>query len=79
MSEITIYCVQTYWKDRRRLNMGDLRQFKDEGMARSSADRASKRQDGVVLYAITGDPDVDFWDEPVVLAAHGETPLSACQ
>lgn len=75
MSGTTIYCVQTYWKDRRRLNMGDLRQFKDEETARSSGERASRRQDGVVVYAMSGDPDMDFWDEPRVLAAYGETPL----
>lgn len=75
MAEITIYCVQTYWKDRRRLNSGDLRQFKDEPKARAHAERMSVRQDGVLLYALEGDPDMDFWDEPRVIAAYGETPL----
>ena len=75
MADMTIYCVQTYWKDWRRLNTGDLRQFKEEIKAKAHAERASRRQDGVILYAVDGDPLLDFWGEPRVLATYGETPI----
>lgn len=77
MPRTTIYCVQTYWKDRLRLNMGGLRQFRKEIEARASGERASRRHDGVIVYALSGDPECEFWEEPRVLAAYGETPLSA--
>lgn len=76
MASVTIYCVQSYWKDRRRLNTGDLRQFKDEAKARSHGERASRRQDGVLVYSLSGDPELDWWGKPTVLASYGETPLS---
>ncbi len=76
MAQTTIYCVQTYWKDRLRLNMGGLRQFTDERKARYHAERASLREDGVILYAVRGEPEFDHWEDPRVLAAYGETPIA---
>jgi hypothetical protein len=73
----TIFCVQTYWRDSRRLNSGALRQFKQEEQAREAGLSASRRHDGVIVYSLTGEPQFEFWGDPVVLATHGETPLKA--
>lgn len=77
MPDTTVYCVQTYWRDRRRLNMGDLRQFMKEDEARSAGERSALRQDGVIVYALTGEPEFDYWGEPRVLATYGETPVAS--
>lgn len=73
----TIFCVQTYWRAGRRLEMGQLRQFADEAPAREAGLALSKRMPAVLVYAITGEPEADFWDEPQLLEKYGAVPAGA--
>ncbi|MFN4287541.1 MAG: hypothetical protein ACK4E3_03490 [Brevundimonas sp.] len=76
MSNATVYFVQTYWKDRLRLNMGVLRSAPSEASAREMGERLSRREDGVIVYCLKGCTDLDVWSEPITLAVYGETPLT---
>lgn len=71
----TIYCVQAYRRQGRQIETGQLRQFADEAAARSAGEAIARRAAGVVVYAITGEPEADFWDEPRVLSQHGDLPM----
>jgi hypothetical protein len=73
----TIYCVQTYRRQGRQLEAGQLRQFADEATARTVGITLAGRAAGVVVYAISGEPETDFWDEPRLLSRHGDAPASA--
>lgn len=74
MSVKTVYCVQTFTGQKGRSEKGKLRQFASEPDAidagRGLADRAS----GVLVYKVMGEPDFDWWDEPVVIESHGRVP-----
>ena len=71
---VTVYCVQSFWRDRRKLAAGRLRQFKNEADARMAGESASRRDAGVIVFAITGNPEADYWDEPRLLASYGDVP-----
>lgn len=72
----TIFCVQTYWRQGRRMEAGQLRQFAQEADARSVGKSLSGRMPGVLVYAITGEPEADFWDDPRVIARYGDAPAT---
>lgn len=73
----TIYCVQTYWKSGRRLEMGQLRQFAEEAPARAAGKLLAGRMPAVLVYQVTGEPEADFWDEPKMLERYGDVPTGA--
>ncbi|SPU44802.1 Uncharacterised protein [Brevundimonas diminuta] len=70
----TIYRVQTYRRQGRRLEAGQMHQFADEAAARAAGISLSGKAAGVVVYAISGEPEADFWDEPMLLSRHGVAP-----
>lgn len=74
MREQTIYCVQPYWRDGMKLAHGDLRQFRTEGEARRAAERAYRRNAGVVVYSVTGSPEFDAWRQPRKVMSIGAVP-----
>ena len=73
----SIYCVQTYWRQGRRMEPGQLRQFAGEADARQVGKSLAVRMPGVLVYAITGEPEADFWDEPRLIARYGDAPSAA--
>ncbi len=73
----TIYCVQTYRRQGRQMEAAQLRQFADEAAAMSAGAALASRAAGVIVYALTGEPEADFWDEPRVLSQYGDTPRMA--
>lgn len=70
----TIFCVQTYWRQGRRMEPGQLRQFAAEAEARSVGRSLSRRMPGVIVYSVTGEPEADFWDDALVIARYGDAP-----
>lgn len=56
------------------MEKGQLRQFGCPDQALSAGRALSSRMPGVLVYQVSGSPKVDYWEEPVVLAAHGDTP-----
>ena len=73
---VTIYCVQAYWRDREKLAKGRFQQFGTEAAARGAGKAAALRNAGVVVFSVRGSPEADYWEEPMVLAIHGEKPLA---
>lgn len=74
MSSVTVYCVETFWRNKGHMEKGQLRQFGCPDQALSAGRALSSRMPGVLVYRVSGSPKVDYWEEPVVLAAHGDTP-----
>jgi hypothetical protein len=74
MARQTVYIVQPYVGARGRLVEGVLREYGDEGRARQAGAALSAKRAGVLVLAVSCEPDFDQWDEPRVLAAYGETP-----
>lgn len=73
-SIVTVYCVQPFWWDRRKLSAGRLRQFKQEEDAVQAGLALSLKEVGVLVFSVTGNPEADYWEEPRLLASHGEVP-----
>lgn len=74
MAKATIFCVQPFWNDGRKLAHGCLRQFTEEGRALRAGAVAAGRNSGVIVYAVDGDPDFEEWGRPRLLAVHGDVP-----
>jgi hypothetical protein len=74
MPRTTIYCVQPYWQDRRKLAQGRLRQFRSESAAIKAGEAAGRANAGAVVYSVNGDPEFDVWSEPRLIAQHGLVP-----
>jgi hypothetical protein len=70
----TVYCVQAYGKKGRTLTKGALRQFGTEQEAADVGQLLSRRVVGVVVFSVSGEPAADYWEEPRLLATHGEVP-----
>ena len=69
--KVTIYCVQPYWWDGRKLARSEVRQFKTQTEAERDAERAYERHAGVSIYAVSGWPEHEAWDEPRLVNAIG--------
>lgn len=67
MSAKTIYGVQPYWHDGRRLARGLPEQFRSRDEADKAAERLYMNHAGVLIYSVTGNPEFDTWGEPRVL------------
>lgn len=74
MSSVTVYCVETFWRNKGRVEKGQLLQFGCPDQALSAGRALSSRMPGVLVYRVSGSPKVDYWEEPVVMATHGDTP-----
>jgi hypothetical protein len=71
MSLKTIYGVQPYWHDGRRLARGVPQQFRSRQEADRAAERLYENHAGVLIYSVTGNPEYDAWGEPCVLSTLG--------
>jgi hypothetical protein len=71
---LTVYCVQSFWRDRHKLSAGRLRQYRDRDVALTAARALRVRDAGVVVFSVRGNPEADYWEEPRLLATFGETP-----
>jgi hypothetical protein len=70
----TIYCAQPFWRRGNDLAAGQVHQFMTEEWARAGGKILAGSADGVAVFSLTGEPDVDYWGEPVMIVAFGETP-----
>jgi hypothetical protein len=69
--KVTIYCVEPYWWDGRRLARSDVQRFRTREEAEREARRAYAHHAGVSVYSISGWPDSDAWESPRVLNTIG--------
>jgi hypothetical protein len=74
MARKTIYCAQAFWRRDGRLTGGVVHQFHTEERARAGGEILAGSADGVAVFRLTGEADVDFWDEPVLIVTFGATP-----
>lgn len=79
MARKTIYCAQPFWRRRHGLAGGVVHRFVTEERALSGGEILSRSADGVAVFSLTGEPDVDFWDEPQVIATFGSVPVCTAQ
>ncbi len=69
---VTVFCVQAYWRDRAKLARGRWREFVSMEAALRAGRAEAGRAPAVVVYRMRGNPQVDYWEEPIILATHGE-------
>lgn len=75
MAEKTLYIVQQFEKQGRRLVQGRQMDFKTADEAIKRAERDASRSAGVIAVQQTVDPETgEVLEEPVILAQHGEVP-----
>lgn len=74
MAAKTIYCAQPFWVRGGRYVAGQPLQFMTEERAREGAQALLTGSAGVAVFSVTGHPDIDLWDEPVMLATFGDVP-----
>lgn len=70
----TVYCVETFWRNGRKLERGQLRQFAEPQLAEAVGRELGARMPGVLVYSVTGEPDADYWGEPEEIARYGDAP-----
>lgn len=73
---VEFFCAQTYWRDRHKLARGKVQQFKTMERALEAGERLAWRHAGVVVFSVRGNPEVDYWTEPRIIATHGDVPLA---
>lgn len=70
----TSHFVQTFKKKGRMLVGSPLEKCKTSDQARMRGLRASDHALGVLVFSVTGEPEFDEFDAPVVIASYGEVP-----
>lgn len=71
----TLFMVDTYWKDRAlRLSRAEPVRYWSAVAAIRAARGAARRAAAVRVYSVRGNPEVDYWEEPIVLATYGSPP-----
>ncbi len=73
-SRVTHYVVQGYRKMGKRLVPDEPRVVKDERECLRVAEATAARRHAVVAFSRTGDADTGDFDDPVILATHGDVP-----
>lgn len=77
MAEKTLYIVQQFEKQGRRLVQGRQMDFKTAVEAIKRAERDAGRSAGVIAVQQTVDTETgEVLEEPVILAQHGEVPAN---
>jgi hypothetical protein len=75
MAEKTLYIVQQFEKQGRRLVQGRQMEFKSADEAIKRAERDAGRSAGVIAVQQTVDTETgEVLEEPLILAQHGEVP-----
>lgn len=77
MARKTIYCAQPFWRRQGRLEAGVVHEFHTSDRAMTGGEILAGSADGVAVFSLTGEPDVDYWDEPVMIAVFGDAPEAA--
>ena len=75
----TVFVVTTFWRDSRKRGVqpGASHHPKDEPSALALGKELARRAGGVVVVKVTGEPSVDYWEDPIVLARYGDVPAEA--
>lgn len=73
-SQVTHYVVQSYRKSGKRLIADEPRVVKDERECIRVAEATAARRPAVIAFSRTGDADTGDFDDPVILATHGDVP-----
>lgn len=71
----TVYCAQPFWRQGRSLAPGETLQFMTADRAITGGEILAKGAAGVAVFSLTGEPDVNYWGEPVLLWTTGEVPV----
>lgn len=73
-SRVTHYVVQSYRKMGKRIVPDEPKVATDERQCLRMAEAAAGRRHAVIAFSRTGDADTGDFDDPVILAKHGEVP-----
>lgn len=73
-SRVTHYVVQSYQKRGKRLIADEPKIAADERQCLRMAEAAAGRRHAVIAFSRTGDADTGDFDDPVILARHGDAP-----
>lgn len=76
-SRVTHYVVQAYRKMGKKIVADEPKIAADEKQCLRMAEAAAGRPHGVIAFSRTGDADTGDFDDPVILATHGEVPETA--
>jgi hypothetical protein len=71
---VTHYIVQAYRKVGKKIVADEPKIANDEKHCLRLAEATAGRRHGVIAFSRTGDADTGDFDDPVVLARHGELP-----
>ena len=74
MARKTIYCAQAFWWRSGRLLPGQVHQFLNAERAIEGGEILSGSADGAAVFSLTGEVDVDFWEQPVMITSFGSVP-----
>jgi hypothetical protein len=74
MPRETVYIVQSYTGQGRRLVPDQPQRLATAERALETARRFAPLKAGVIALAIEGDPDFGDYDEPIVIFTEGRTP-----
>ncbi len=70
-----VFCVQTYRKQGRRVEAGELRRFALEAPARREGKHLAARSAGVLVFRVSADPEEDRCTDLEVIARYGDAPI----
>lgn len=73
-SRVTHYVVQGYRKMGKRVVADEPRVARDEPHCLRLAQQVAGSRSGVIAFSRTGDLDTGDFDDPVILATHGDVP-----
>lgn len=72
---VTHFVVQAYRKGKRgKIEAEEPKIARDENNALAMAERLALSRHAVIAFSRTGDPDTGDFDDPVILAKHGDLP-----
>lgn len=73
-SRVTHYVVQAYRKMGKRIGPDEPKVAADKRQCLRMAEAAAGRRHAVIAFSRTGDADTGDFDDPVILATHGDVP-----
>ena len=76
-SRVTHFVVQSYQKRGKRLVADEPKIAADARQCLRMAEVAAGRRHAVIAFSRTGDADTGDFDDPVILATHGDVPEMA--
>ena len=76
-SRVTHYVVQSFRKIGKKLIAEEPKVVKDERDCLRVAEQTAMRRPAVIAFSRTGDLDTGDFDDPVIMARHGNVPEMA--